>query len=101
MRDIARIGWPGALMFGSEMICWGYFTVKLAARAGPEHNTATWIALRYMHMSFMPALGISFAMTAIVGKCMGMRRPDLAARRAWMGIGLTMTYMGLCALSWV
>jgi MATE family multidrug resistance protein len=32
---------------------------------------------------------------------MGMGRPDLAAKRAWMGVGLTVGYMALCALAFV
>jgi MATE family multidrug resistance protein len=101
LRDIWKIGWPGALMFGNEMICWGYFTLYLVAHFGEEHNTGSWIALRYMHLSFMPAVGISFAMTAIVGRYLGMRRPDLAWSRARLGVGLTVCYMGLCAVAFV
>lgn len=104
IRDIFRIGWPGGLMFFSEMLCWGYLMAFLLGAAGkaaggdPEvHNTAGWIALRYMHVSFMPAVGLGIAVTAIVGRCMGMGRPDLAAKRAWLGLGVTMVYMGLCA----
>ncbi len=105
LRDIARIGWPGAVMFGSEMVCWWYFTVVLVGSFDTGglaiHTPSTWIALRYMHLAFMPAVGISFAVTAVVGRCMGMRRPDLAERRAWMGLALTTSYMGLCALAFV
>lgn len=122
-RDIVRLGWPAGLMFVNEMLCWGYLMAYLlpaggAAKAGladlpPEQlkavvesakttaNTAGWIALRYMHLSFMPAVGMSIAVTAIVGKCMGMGRPDLAEKRAWLGTGLTVGYMGLCALAFV
>lgn len=101
IRDIFRIGWPPALMFGSEIICWGYFMAELVGRFGTDHNTAGWIGLRYMHLSFMPAVGFSIAVTAMVGKAMGMKRPDLAARRAYLGIGLTMGYMGACALGFL
>lgn len=108
VRDVVRIGWPGALMMASEIACWSYLMVFLlgaaGARAGehPEvHNAAGWIALRYMHLSFMPTLGLSIAVTAMVGRCMGMGRPDLAARRAWLGVGLAAGYMGLCALAFV
>lgn len=98
VADIFRIGWPAALMFGSEIVCWGYFMTELVGRFGEAQNTAGWIALQYMHLSFMPAIGISIAVTAMVGKAMGMKRPDIAARRAYLGMGVTMGYMGLCAL---
>lgn len=101
LRDIARIGWPGAAMFGNEMTCWAFFMVYLVGGFGPRHATAGWIAHQYMSLSFMPAVGISVAMTALVGRCMGMRRPDLAAQRAWMGLWVAVGYMGLCAVCFV
>jgi len=122
VKDIWRIGWPAGAMFANEMFCWWYLmTVLLTAggkagamasagesatpemleQAGQINNAVGWIALRYMHVSFMPAVGLSIAVTAIVGRCMGMRRPELASRRAWLGLAIAMTYMGLCALCFV
>ncbi|MBK7403565.1 MAG: MATE family efflux transporter [Phycisphaerales bacterium] len=123
IRDIVRVGWPAGVMFVNEMICWGFLMAFMLPAGGaakarlldlpPEQleaaveqakttaNTAGWIALRYMHLSFMPAVGMSIAVTAMVGKCMGMRRPDLAAKRAWLGMVMTVGYMGCCALGFV
>lgn len=101
IRDIFRIGWPGALMFGNEMLCWAYLMAALIGHFGEVHNTAGWIALRYMHLAFMPAIGLSIAVTAQVGKCMGMKRPDLARQRTWLGLKLTMGYMGVCAIGFI
>lgn len=148
MKDIVRIGWPGALMFLNEMLCWFYLMAFLCGEAGrraaeltvysgrtadtiaalDRHltirfvggtiepsaalefavqqaataaNTAGWISLRYMHASFMPAVGLSIAVTAMVGKAMGMGRPDIASQRAWLGFKIGFVYMGLCALVFV
>ena len=101
LRDIARLGWPGGLMFGNEMICWGYFMVHLVSRFGKEHATAGWIAHSYMSLSFMPAVGISFAATALVGKYQGAQRSDLAQKRAWLATGLAVTYTCLCGVCFV
>ncbi|MAY75412.1 MAG: hypothetical protein CMJ31_12010 [Phycisphaerae bacterium] len=105
LRDLMRVGWPAGAMFANEVLCWMYLlTVLIPAagvRAGDDqavHNTAGWVGLRYMHLSFMPAVGVSIAMTAIVGKCMGMRRADLAASRTWLGLRIALAYMGTCAL---
>jgi MATE family multidrug resistance protein len=107
-KDIIRVGWPGGAMFFNELVCWGYLMAVLLAKAGeamgesPElHNEAGWISLRYMHLSFMPAVGVSIAVQAVVGKCMGMKRPDLAAKRAWLGLGVACAYMGTCAIAFV
>jgi MATE family multidrug resistance protein len=121
IRDILRIGWPGGVMFANEMICWWWLMAKLVPMAGEAAavaggaevggsaartagiiaNSAGWIALRYMHVSFMPAIGISIAVTAIVGRCLGMNRPDLAVRRTYLGLVITMVYMGLCGLGFI
>ncbi len=107
-KDLVRVGWPAGLMFANELICWGVLMAFLLGRGGAAagedpvvHNSAGWIALRYMHMSFMPCVGLSIAVTAIVGKCIGRGRPDLAAARAWLGLKIGILYMGTCALAFV
>ena len=47
----------------------------LVGRFGSEHMTASWIAMRYMHLSFMPAVGFSVAITSIVGRLIGEGSP--------------------------
>lgn len=101
VRDLLRIGWPSGLMFGNEMICWGFFMVYLVSHYGKEHATAGWIAHQYMSLSFMPAVGISVACTAIVGKYMGMGKPEIAQARAWLGVRIACVYMGLCGIAFV
>lgn len=101
IRDLLRVGWPQAAMFGNEMICWGYFMVHLVSHFGVHHATAGWIAHQYMSLSFMPAVGLSVACSALVGKYQGMNRSDLAARRAWLTVASAIVYMGLCAVAFV
>ncbi|MFN7022091.1 MAG: MATE family efflux transporter [Phycisphaerales bacterium] len=100
-RDLYRIGWPGALMFGNEMICWSFFMVYLVGTFGALHSTAGWIAHQWMSLSFMPTVGISVAITATVGKALGARRPDLAAQRARQGLTIAVAYMSLCGIAFV
>lgn len=101
LKDIIKTGWPAGLMFGNEMVCWGYFMVHLVSKFGKVHSSAGWIAHQYMSLSFMPAVGISVAATAMVGKYMGMGRPDIAEQRAWLSVRLAMAYMGVCAVGFV
>ncbi len=101
IKDLLRVGWPGGLMFGNEMICWAFFMVYLVSHFGPLHATAGWIAHQWMALSFMPTVGITMAVTAMVGKCIGMGRHDLAARRAWMGVAVAMGYMGFCGVMFI
>lgn len=101
IKGVLNIGWPSGLMFGNEMVCWSFFMVYLVGQFGPVHSTAGWIAHQYMSLSFMPTVGISVAITAMVGKCIGMGRHDLAQKRAWLGVKVAVTYMTLCGVLFV
>ncbi len=124
IKNLLRVGWPAGLMMGNELVCWGYLMavllpmggraqvaattnlvgdalVEAQAGEGVIHNSAGWIALRFMHVAFMPAIGLSIAVSAMVGRAMGMGRPDLAAARAWLGLKVTLAYMGVCALAFI
>ncbi|MCW5763892.1 MAG: MATE family efflux transporter [Phycisphaeraceae bacterium] len=119
MKDIARVGWPAGMMFINELVCWAYLmtflvgeagrravlhaggTVAAATEAATMANTAGFAALQWMHLSFMPTVGLSIATQAVVGKAIGEGDPDKAARRAWLGLKLAVGYMGLCAVVFV
>lgn len=101
MRDILGLGWPAGLMYGSEMICWGFFMLYLVGSQGPEAGTAGFIAQQWMSLSFMPAVGIATAVASTVGKYMGMKRPDLASKRAMVGLAIAMAYMGSCGILFI
>ncbi|HYE03795.1 MAG TPA: MATE family efflux transporter [Phycisphaerales bacterium] len=91
--DLLRLGWSPGLMFGNEMVCWTYFMAYLVGMFGDDENAVGAIVLRYMHLSFMPAVGMSIAVTAMVGRAMGARRPEIARRRAYLGLKVTVVYM--------
>ncbi|MEO1585346.1 MAG: MATE family efflux transporter [Planctomycetota bacterium] len=119
-KDVVRLGWPAGGQFVNETACWWILTAFLLGAGGAAkalhdgvtdpalidearavNNAAGWIALRYMHAAFMPTVGLSIAVTAIVGRCMGAGRPDLAAARTWLGLRLAIGYMGVCAIAFV
>jgi MATE family multidrug resistance protein len=100
-KDIVRLGWPGGAMFANEMACWGFFMVYLVSHFGPAHASAGWAAHQYMSLSFMPAVGMSVATTALVGKYIGMGRHDLAEHRFWLALKISAVYMGLCGVVFV
>lgn len=101
IRELLSIGWATGAMLGNEMICWGMFMVFQVGHFGTSHSTAGWITHQWMAISFMPSYGISVAITSSVGKCMGMGRPDLAERRAWLGLRLAVAWMSFCAIMFV
>jgi MATE family multidrug resistance protein len=98
LRGLLRLGWPVSIQFGNEIICWAIFMTVLVGHFGEMHLTAGWSTLRYMHLSFMPAVGFSVATTALVGRYIGAGKPDLAANRAHWAVGMATAYMTACGL---
>jgi len=103
MRDLFRLGWPAAGQYGNELICWAIFMTGLVGAFGTDHMAAGWVALRYMHLCFMPAVGFSTAVTSIVGRFIGAGHPEVAMKRARLGVGMALVYMtigGLVLFLW-
>ncbi|MDP7636845.1 MAG: MATE family efflux transporter [Phycisphaerae bacterium] len=98
--ELLRIGWPAGVQLCNDVLCWGLFTVVLVGTFfGKVHMAATTVAMRYLGLSFMPALGIGIATTALVGRYIGAGRLDLARKRVHQALLVAMIYMGLCGLA--
>ncbi len=98
IAEVVRIGWPAALQWGSETAAWAVFMALIVGDFGPDHMTAGYAALGYLHLSFMPAVGFSVAVTSLVGRYIGAGAPDTAVARAHLGLGLAVGYMTACAV---
>ena len=101
VREILAIGYASGLQFCNEILGWSVFMSYLVGKFGTVHLAASTIAMRYMSISFMPAVGINIAATAIVGKYVGAGRLDLARRRAHTAVKAGMVYMGACAVAFL
>ncbi len=106
VKGLFRLGWPAGLMQGNELLGWYIFMAILVGAfnvvgQAPVHTDAGWIVLRYMHLSFMPAVGMSIALSSIVGKYVGAGDEATAIKRIWLGLGLTAVYMSVCAACFV
>jgi len=97
-RNLLRVGLPAGAQFTFDIMAWSIFMVWLVGRFGPNHLAATGIVWQFLHLSFMPALGIGIALTAVVGKAIGERRLDKARRRASIALACCGTFMGSCGL---
>jgi MATE family multidrug resistance protein len=75
------------------MFCWSVFMTILVGEFGTDHLAAGWIVLRYMHLSFMPAVGFSIATTTLVGRSIGANKPELAERYARTALWMSVLYM--------
>lgn len=96
--DLVRIGWPAGVQFVNDVLPWSLMLAWLVGRFGPIDLAATSAAMRWMPLSFMPAVGIGIATTALVGRYLGQGAPHLARRRTYQALVLALLYMGLCGL---
>ena len=100
-KDILSVGWPAGVQLCNDMLSWSVGVAVLAGSFGMAHRAATTIAMRYIGLAFMPAVGIGIATTALVGRYIGLRQPDIARKRAHQGVIAAMAWMGMCgAMFW-
>ena len=98
--ELVKLGWPAGVQLSSDIFCWTLFTGAFVGKYfGQTHLTASVAVHRYMGLSFMPAVGIGIATTALVGRYIGEGRPDLARNRVHTALKIGMIYMGLCGLA--
>ena len=98
-RDILRVGWPAGVQFCTDILAWSVFNGVLIGYFGEVHKVASSAATRYMNISFMPAIGLGIASTALVGRHIGAGRPDLVRRRTYAALVVGVAYMSLCGLA--
>ncbi len=98
MTDLLKIGIPSGVQIVADVLAWSLFVNWVMGAFGTRAMAANTFMFRYMSVSFMPAFGISVAVTALVGRYLGRGRPDVARARARLGFVLTGTYMLACGL---
>ncbi|HET6442067.1 MAG TPA: MATE family efflux transporter, partial [Phycisphaerae bacterium] len=98
LADLLRIGSPAGAMFVGDILMWTIFMAGIIGWFGTEAIAATNILNRYWHLCFMPALGLSAAVSAIVGRYCGAGKPEIAWRRAHAGLVLVEAYMVTCGI---
>lgn len=98
LRETLKLGWPAAFHFGNEVACWGLFMSWVVPAAvlpadAPAAIAASYIALNWLKLGFLPVVGLSFGVTAVVGAQIGKGNADGASHRAMLGVKLGMLYM--------
>jgi multidrug resistance protein, MATE family len=93
IKEILKMGAPAGVMFVGDILMWTIFMAGVIGAFGTPALAATSILMRYWQLCFMPALGVSAAATAIVGRYCGAGQPHLAWRRAHAAFILMELYM--------
>ncbi|HPC46994.1 MAG TPA: MATE family efflux transporter, partial [Deltaproteobacteria bacterium] len=97
---LVRYGMPSGVQFFLDMAGFTAF-VLIVGRLGTTSLAATNIAFNINSLAFMPMIGVGIAVSVLVGRYIGMGRPDLATRSTYAGFFITTVYMGTVAALYV
>jgi len=101
MAGLLRVGAPTAIQWVIDMGSWMVFMVLIMPPLGTAALAATNVGLQYMHLSFMPAIGLGIALCSKVGFAIGQGKPENAVQQARIAMRLTGAYMGVVGLSFL
>lgn len=95
-RRLLVVGLPSGVQIVADVLAWSLFSVWVMAPYGTVAIAANTFTFRFFSVSFMPAYGISVAVTALVGRYIGRGEPEVASARARLGFIVSAAYMLTC-----
>jgi MATE family multidrug resistance protein len=97
---LLRFGVPSGLPLLVEAL--GFtLLIRAVSRVGESEAAATSLAFNVNAVAFVPLIGLSIAVSTLVGQKLGEERPKLAARATWTGLLLGLAYTAVFALLYV
>lgn len=97
---LLRLGFPAALTVGFEVGVFNAATA-LAGTLDPVSLAAHTIALNAAALTYMVPLGIASAAAVSVGRALGAREPQGAARAGWTALGLGTAFEVVSSLAFL
>ncbi len=97
---LVRYGLPSGVEFFLDIGAFSMF-ILIVGRLGTMELASTNIAFNINNLAFMPMIGFGMAVSVLVGKYLGMDRPDIAERSVYSGFKLTFVYMLFVAIAYV
>ena len=107
LKRLLWFGLPSGLQHVADIVAFTIFTIFLVGRTIADNNTVIYdetqqaahnLALRYLHLGFMPTIGLGIALASIVGKSIGEKNIPLAKANARVASRVAMLYMGTIGL---
>ena len=107
LKRLIWFGLPSGVQHVADIFAFTVFTLFLVGRTFDENGGLTFdpsqqaahnLAIRYLHLGFMPTIGLGVALSSIVGKCIGEQNTSLAKRNTRMASQIALIYMGMVAL---
>jgi MATE family multidrug resistance protein len=97
LREVAALGLPTGIQFGSEMLAFATFTAVLGSM-GAEQIAAHQIALAVIRTSFLPGAAVAEAASVMVGQSLGRKSLAEADRATGAALALAVAFMALCGV---
>ncbi|MGD0541651.1 MAG: MATE family efflux transporter [Tepidisphaeraceae bacterium] len=98
---LLKVGVPSGLQWFSDVLAWSIFCNAVIGLIGPAAMAANAFMFRYLVLSFLPTVGLSAAVTALVGRYIGSRQPHFAARRAHLAFVVALAYVLICGIAFI
>ena len=98
IKGMLRVGLPTSFQWLVDIGAWLIFLAVIMPAYGMAAVAASNTGLQYMHLSFMPALGIGIALCSQVGFAIGERDHAKAELLTRIAMRLTGWYMGAIGL---
>jgi MATE family multidrug resistance protein len=97
---LVRFGMPTGLQYSLEIGAFAVFMV-IVGRIGALELAASGIAFNLNMIVFMPMVGLSIAVSSLVGRYLGADRPEVAERAVRSSLAMSFAYMAACGLLYV
>ena len=100
MWRMCTFGFPNGVRYVVEILAWTVFMLLLG-RVDTDGLAASNIVWRINGMAFFPVIGLSIAVSMLVGQAQGAGRPDLSRKVTHRGLVLGQVWMAAAALAMV
>lgn len=95
MHDLLKVGFPAGIGLMVNVALWGVILFRLVGKFGTDALAATSAVFACTHVSVMPIVGMSTALTAAVGRAIGQGRERVAIKQTRVCMKVALVYMGL------
>jgi MATE family multidrug resistance protein len=93
LGELVRIGWGAGVAQFMDIFNWTLFTMVIVGGFGEVALAAHNVAINFMQVSFMPAIGVHNGIAPIVGRYIGEGDIPRAKARTHTAIRICMAYM--------
>lgn len=88
---LLRFGLPTGVSYSLEVTVWAVFVLVIGSYSVAQ-SAANAVANNINTLIYMPLFGVAIAVSTLVGRYQGERRPQAAARAAWSGVHLAVVH---------